>query len=195
MAIVYRHWRKDKNEVFYVGIGNKESRAFDFFRRNKVWKGIKKRTDVDVEIVARDLTWEDACEIEQLMIQEYGRIDLGTGRLVNLTNGGDGNFGAKHSQETIDKRAASNRGKKRTTETRAKISKALTGKKFSEKHIQSLRTSHLGKLPPNARQVIHLETGFVFDSLRNGCHSVNINYKNEFARHARKSKNIRFEII
>lgn len=195
MAIVYRHWRKDKNEVFYVGIGKNESRAFDFLRRNKVWKGIKKRTDVDVEIVARDLTWVDACELEKLMIQEYGRFDLGTGRLVNMTDGGDGAFGLKHSQETIDKRADSNRGKKRTAETRVKISKALTGKKFSEKHIQSLRTSHLGKLPSNAKQVIHLETGFVFDSLRSGCHSVNINYKNEFARQSRKSKNVRFEII
>lgn len=195
MAIVYRHWRKDKNEVFYVGIGKNESRAFDFLRRNKVWKGIKNRTEVDVEIVARDLTWVDACELEKLMIQEYGRFDLGTGRLVNMTDGGDGAFGLKQSQETIDKRNNSIRGKKRTEETKKRMSEVRKGIIFSAEHIENLRKSHLGKLPSNARQVIHLETGFVFDSLRNGCYSVNINYKNEFARHTRKSKNVRFEII
>ena len=195
MAVVYRHWRLDKNEVFYVGIGKEESRAFDFIRRNKVWKGIKRRTDVDVEIVARDLSWELACELEQLMIQEYGRIDLGTGRLVNLTDGGDGSIGAKHTKETIEKRANSNRGKKRTDETRAKISQALTGKKLSEKHIESLRTSHLGKLPPNAKQVIDLQTGFVYDSLRSGCLSVGVNYKAEFAKQKSESKKVRFEIV
>jgi hypothetical protein len=195
MAIVYRHWRKDKTEVFYVGIGNKESRAFDFFRRNKVWKGIKKRTDVDVEIVARDLTWEDACEIEQLMIQEYGRIDLGTGRLSNLTNGGDGNFGTKQSEESKRKRGDSNRGKERTEDTKKLMSEVRKGIVFSAEHIENLRKSHLGKLPPNAKQVIDLQTGIAFDSLRNGCHSLNVNYKNEFARQSRKSKNVRFEII
>ena len=195
MAVVYRHWRLDKSEVFYVGIGKEESRAFDFIRRNKVWKGIKRRTDVYVEIVARDLSWELACELEQLMIQEYGRIDLGTGCLVNLTDGGEGSFGIKQSQETIDKRANSNRGKKRTDETRAKISQALTGKKLSEKHIESLRTSHLGKLPPNAKQVIDLQTGFVYDSLRSGCLSVGVNYKAEFAKQKSESKKVRFEIV
>jgi hypothetical protein len=195
MAVVYRHWRLDKSEVFYVGIGKEESRAFDFIRRNKVWKGIKRRTDVYVEIVARDLSWELACELEQLMIQEYGRIDLGTGCLVNLTDGGEGSFGIKQSQETIDKRANSNRGKKRTDETRAKIWQALTGKKLSEKHIESLRTSHLGKLPPNAKQVIDLQTGFVYDSLRSGCLSVGVNYKAEFAKQKSESKKVRFEIV
>lgn len=195
MAVVYRHWRLDKNEVFYVGIGKEDSRAFDFLRRNKVWKGIKRRTDVDVEIVARDLSWELACELEQLMIKEYGRIDLGTGCLVNLTNGGEGTIGVKQSQETIDKRANSIRGKKRSDETRAKISRALTGKKLSEKHIESLRTSHLGNIPSNANQVIDLQTGFVYDSLRNGCASVGVNYKAEFAKQQRKSKKVRFEIV
>lgn len=195
MAIVYRHWRLDKNEVFYVGIGKKESRAFDFTHRSKVWKGIKSRTNVDVEIVASDLSWENACELEQLMIQEYGRFDLGTGRLVNMTDGGEGSVGVKQSQESIDKRANSNRGKKRTDEARAKISQALTGKKLSEKHIENLRTSHLGQKGWNSQEVIDLQTGFVYDSLRKGCMSVGIQYKAEFAKQKRNSKNVRFQII
>lgn len=195
MAVVYRHWRLDKNEVFYVGIGKKESRAFDFVRRNKIWKGIKNRSEISVDIVARDLTWEQACELEQLMIREYGRIDLGTGRLVNLTDGGDGSFGVKHSQTTIHKRAESNRGKKRTDETRKKISNALAGKKFSDQHIENLRKSHLGQSGWNSKEVIDLQTGFVYDSLRKGCLSVGVEYKAEFAKQQRKSKKVRFEIV
>ena len=127
MAVLYRHWRLDKNEVFYVGIGKEESRAFDFRNRSKVWKGIKNRIEVDVEIVARDLSWSQACELEQLMIQEYGRFDLGTGRLVNLTDGGDGTFGVKQSDYTKRKRANSLLGIKRSEETRRKTSEARKG--------------------------------------------------------------------
>jgi hypothetical protein len=35
------------------------------------------------------LTWEQACEKEIEFIKLYGRIDLGTGCLANLTDGGD----------------------------------------------------------------------------------------------------------
>jgi hypothetical protein len=195
MAIVYRHHRLDKNEVFYVGIGNKESRAFDMVNRNHIWKGIKSRSEVEVEIVARDLSWDLACELEQLMISEYGRIDLHSGTLANLTDGGDGSVGIKHSQQTKDKRADSNRGQKRTDETRARISQALMGKKLSPAHIESLRTSHLGNLPSNAKQVIDLQTGFVYDSLRSGCISVGVSYKAEWAKQKSGSKKIRFEIV
>ena len=195
MAIVYRHRRLDKNEVFYVGIGKKEARAFDMVNRNHIWKGIKSRSEVDVEIVASDLSWELACELEQLMISEYGRIDLHTGSLANLTDGGEGTIGTKHSQETKDKRANSNRGKKRTQQTRLKISQALTGKKLSEQHIEKLRTSHLGQLSSNAQQVLDLQTGFFYDSLRNGCLSVGVSYKAEVAKIKRGSNKVRFQIL
>lgn len=195
MAVVYRHWRLDKNEVFYVGIGKEESRAFDFIRRNKVWKGIKRRTDVDVEIVARDLSWELACELEQLMIQEYGRIDLGAGCLVNLTDGGEGTIGVKQSQETIDKRVAKILGRKNTEETKRKMSEVRKGIVFTPEHIENLRLSHLGQKAWNSKEVIDLQTGFAYDSLREGCESVGVNYKAEFAKQKRKSKKLRFEIV
>jgi hypothetical protein len=195
MAIVYRHRRLDKNEVFYVGIGKKESRAFDMVNRNYIWKGIKSRSEVGVEIVARDLSWELACELEQLMIAEYGRIDLHTGSLANLTDGGEGTIGVKHSQETKDKRANSNRGKKRSSETKLKISQSLTGKKLSEQHIEKLRISHLGQTSATAKQVVDLQTGFFYDSLRNGCLSVGVSYKAEFAKIKRGSNKVRFQIV
>ena len=195
MAIVYRHHRLDKNEVFYVGIGNKEARAFDMVKRNHIWKGIKSRSEVEVEIVARDLSWELACELEQLMISEYGRIDLHSGTLANLTDGGDGSVGVKQSQETIDKRADSNRGRKNTEETKRKMSEARKGILFTAEHLENLRTSHLGQKGWNSKEVIDLQTGFAYDSLREGCLSVGVSYKAEWAKQNRKSKKVRFEII
>ena len=123
MAVVYRHWRLDKPEVFYVGIGKDESRAYDFKKaRNKIWHSVKNRAEVQVEIVASGLDWATACELEQLMIQEYGRIDLGTGRLVNLTDGGDGSINVKFSEETKKKMSASASKRIVSQETKEKLS-------------------------------------------------------------------------
>jgi hypothetical protein len=143
MAIVYRHWRKDKNEVFYVGIGKGDSRAFDVRNRSSVWKGIKNRTGVDVEIVARDLDWATACELETLMIQEYGRFDLGTGRLVNMTDGGDGTLNFFPSKETREKMRNSALGKKKSEQARLKTSEARKGS----------GNGMFGKIPHNASKV------------------------------------------
>ncbi len=195
MAIVYRHRRLDKNEVFYVGIGKKEARAFDMVNRNHIWKGIKSRSEVDVEIVASDLSWELACELEQLMIAEYGRIDLHTGSLANLTYGGEGSLGVKQSQESIAKRVAKNTGRKNTEETKRKMSEARKGIVFSAEHIENLRKSHLGQKTVNGKMVVDLQTGFFYDSLRNGCLSVGVNYKAEFAKVKRGSNKSRFQFV
>jgi hypothetical protein len=195
MAVVYRHRRLDKNEVFYVGIGKKESRAFDMVHRNHIWKGIKSRSEVDVEIVARDLSWDLACELEQLMIAEYGRIDLHTGTLANLTDGGEGTLGVKQSQESIAKRVAKNKGRKNTEETKRKMSEVRKGIVFSAEHIENLRKSRLGQKTANSKMVVDLQTGFFYDSLRNGCLSVGVNYKAEFAKVKRGSNKSRFQFV
>ena len=42
MAVLYRHIRIDKNEPFYIGIGDKENRAYSHKGRNKVlYKGVE----------------------------------------------------------------------------------------------------------------------------------------------------------
>ena len=100
MAIVYRHRRLDTNEIFYIGIGKEEKRAFSKYKRNVHWINIVKKAGYQVEIISRDLTWEDACELEIFLIKLYGRKDLGLGNLVNMTDGGDGCLGNIHSEET-----------------------------------------------------------------------------------------------
>jgi hypothetical protein len=92
LAVVYRHIRTDINEPFYIGIGDKENRAYSQRSRNKYWKNIAKK-GYEVEIMFEDLTWDQACEKEKEFIALYGRKDLKTGTLVNLTDGGEGALG------------------------------------------------------------------------------------------------------
>jgi len=113
MAVVYRHRRLDTNEIFYIGIGVKEKRAYEKRSRNKLWENIVNKTEYKVEIIVKDIDYESAKELEILLIETYGRRDLDLGSLVNMTNGGDGNKGMSQEQKNI-------------------ISEKLTGKKQSE---------------------------------------------------------------
>ena len=102
MAILYRHIRTDKNQPFYIGIGETENRAYDKKCRTKIWKNVAKK-GYETEILFDDLTWEQACEKEKEFIALYGRRDLGTGTLVNLTDGGEGTLGYRHTKEAKEK--------------------------------------------------------------------------------------------
>ena len=126
MAYVYRHIRLDKNEPFYIGIGSDDRyyRANAKAHRNKVWKGIIKRTDYKVQILIDGISYEEAKEKEIEFIKLYGRINLKTGTLCNLTDGGDGTIGQVFTQEH-----------------REKISKANKGRKLSDEHRKNLRES------------------------------------------------------
>ena len=90
MSIVYRHRRLDNNEVFYVGVGVDEKRAFKKRGRSDFWNRIVSKTNYSVEIIARNLTQQDAFELETFLIRLYGRLDNNTGILCNLTDGGEG---------------------------------------------------------------------------------------------------------
>jgi hypothetical protein len=89
MAVLYRHL-KPCGEVFYIGIGKTEKRPYSKLNRNKWWKNVVNNYDYEVQILKKGLTWEEAYELEIILISHYGRQDLGLGTLVNLTNGGDG---------------------------------------------------------------------------------------------------------
>lgn len=100
MAVVYKHYREDNGNCFYIGIGNNSSRAYDFRGRNNHWKHTYNKTDVRVEIAIDNVSYEQAKSWEVYLIGLYGRRDLGTGALVNMTDGGDG---SNKSKEAIQK--------------------------------------------------------------------------------------------
>lgn len=150
MAYVYRHIRLDKNEPFYIGIANEDSytykRAFNFNHqhRNNYWNNIYNKTEIEVEILFDNITFELAKEKEIEFIDLYKRtIDGGT--LVNLTKGGEGVLGIKNTKITQNRFDWT--GKTHSEKTKKLMSELGKGRKFTEKHKQNLS---LGKRGQNA---------------------------------------------
>lgn len=187
MAYVYRHIRLDKNEPFYIGISNSETyeRAYTKSHRNNMWHKIIKKTDYRVDIVIDGLTYEEAKEKECEFIALYGRININTGILCNMTDGGDGTVGYVFEEETREKIRQANTGWKPTEEMLKKMSKARKGKKFSEEHCKNLSKACMGRylsdeikkkiseskrgVKLGGKLVLDLETGIYYDSLKEAC--------------------------
>ena len=129
MAYVYRHIRLDKNEPFYIGIGSDitNKRANEKARRSKFWKKIVAKTDYEIEILFDDISFDEAKVKEIEFIKLYGRKDLNTGCLVNMTDGGDGLI-----------------NKVFTLEYRKNLSNSMKGRVLSEEQKAKLRTYRLG---------------------------------------------------
>jgi hypothetical protein len=87
--VVYIHRRKDNDTIFYVGMGSPK-RVKSKSHRNNHWRNIVSKYGYYYEVVANELSQEDAYELEMFLIDELGRKDLGKGDLVNMTDGGDG---------------------------------------------------------------------------------------------------------
>jgi hypothetical protein len=155
---VYRHIRLDKNEPFYIGIGNKKNYARAYQtnpdRRNEIWRKIFTKTNIEVEIILEGLSKSQASEKEQEFIKLYGRKDLNNGLLCNMTDGGDGIWNCIRSEDTKEKLRQQKLGDKNpmfgktpSKETSLKRSKSLTGQKRSEetKKKQSLSSINSGQ--------------------------------------------------
>jgi hypothetical protein len=146
MAIVYQHRRLDNNEIFYIGIGKEESRAYNKKNRTNYWKHIINKYGYVIEITHKDIIWEEACSIEKYLISFWGRKDLGKGLLVNMTDGGDGVQGKIIRKETKQKMSESQKGKKHTEETKEKMSISQKNRKpRSKETIEKMSDSHKGK--------------------------------------------------
>lgn len=130
MAIVYRHIRLDKNEPFYIGVGVDKRRAYQVIQRSKYWKSIVNKTEYEIEILFDDLTYEQAKEKEKEFIALYGRKDLGTGTLVNMTDGGEGCLNPSIQRRRAQSELMKNHIK--SAATRKKLSEKLKGRKFSD---------------------------------------------------------------
>jgi hypothetical protein len=93
----------DKNEPFYIGIGSdseyKRANQLKNDRRNPIWHKIASKTEIEVEILLDDLSYEEAIAKEIEFIALYGRLNNATGILSNLTDGGEGTLGVVKSDE------------------------------------------------------------------------------------------------
>jgi len=88
---LYFHINPIKQEIFYVGIGDKKRPYIKSKnQRTKFWHNTVKKYGYQIIIIEKNLTWDDACKKEIYWIKRIGRKDLGEGTLVNLTDGGNG---------------------------------------------------------------------------------------------------------
>lgn len=147
MAIVYQHRRKDNNEIFYIGIGLTDKRAYHTKSRGKFWKDYISKYQYEVEITHRNIIWEEACVIEKYLISFYGRRDLGLGSLVNMTDGGDGVIGHEHNQETKNKIGLAS--KKRLTGKKISYAVWNKGIQLAKDHKRKISDSQKGIVPYN----------------------------------------------
>lgn len=145
MFYVYEHWRLDRDECFYVGKG-KGKRAYELKNRNRHHKAIVAKLSrigsaFEVRIVSSGLTEDEAFNLER------DRIAFWRGKnvdLANLTDGGDGIWGFKHSEETKNKMKESAL-KANTDEVRQKKSAARKGIVFSDEHKKKISQSLIGQ--------------------------------------------------
>lgn len=91
MFYLYQHISKITGEVFYVGIGD-SYRPYDTSSRSAFWNNVYTKHGREVEIVRSFENWDEACDWEKFFISIYGRRDLNTGPLVNMTGGGEGSY-------------------------------------------------------------------------------------------------------
>lgn len=149
--IVYKHIRLDTNEVFYIGIGKTKKRAFYKYGRNSHWKNIVNKVEYSVEIVTETDTWEKACQIEQYLIKFYGRYDLGTGNLVNKTDGGEGVNGFNHSEKT----------KKQISKSKKGCNNLFKGTKYTKDRALKCSSLHKKDLV-----ILNLDTGIFYETIK-----------------------------
>ena len=183
MAIVYRHL-KPNGEVFYIGIGKEEKRAHSKQGRNPYWKKVFNKYGFEVDILKRDLTWEEACELETILISWYGRKDLNEGTLVNMTDGGEGQ--ENPSEETRQKMRDAKKhtggethyfyGKPKTEEHKQKLREAKLGKKESKEHRTKKRESYLKYKETLPDMYICINTLKTFKTITDCAKYLNINY-------------------
>ena len=168
--ILYQHL-KPNDEIFYIGIGKCEKRAYNKFNRNKHWKNIVNKYGYNVEILYNNLTIKEAKQLEIYLIKYYGRKDLKTGNLVNMTSGGEGTYGRITSKESNIKRSNSMKGRIFSKEHRLKLSLTKKGRIVSEE--TKLKMSKSSK---RSKKIINITTNEIYSSLREVCNKFNLIY-------------------
>ena len=124
-------WLRQDGTPYYVGKG-KGDRAFE-----QTGHRVRRPQDSDSIIVQEYETEDDAFEAERFFISLYGRADLKTGCLRNLTDGGEGVSGAVRTEGWKRNIGLGNKGRKpvgytRTKEHRRQLQERMKGNKVGD---------------------------------------------------------------
>jgi hypothetical protein len=139
MYYVYAYLRASNNTPYYIGKG-KGNRAFSNRHSITVPKDKSK-----IIFLEKNLTDVGALALERRYIRWYGRKDNNTGILRNLTDGGDGGCGYKHTEQHKKYISKITKGRKHSFESIQKIKEKRKSQIFSKEHIDSFRYSRKNK--------------------------------------------------
>lgn len=143
---IYEHWRPDKDVCFYVGKGcgrrSKVLYARGMHHERIARKLIRLGMPIEVRVVCKGLSETKAFILETKRIAYWRSIGI---KLINRTDGGEGPSGYKMSISHKRMLLIANKGRSRPTEVREKISKSLTGRKYSLERCLNISKGHKGK--------------------------------------------------
>lgn len=152
MAYVYRHIRLDKNIPFYIGVGSddkgKYSRANSKAARNKHWNDVVNKHGYRVDIIIDDMLWNEALEKEVEFISLYGRVNSGTGILVNRTDGGEGFVGLVYTEDMRKNMSISSKSPQRVKAALENMKKAH---EYRDKETSEMKKARLAKMADKLR--------------------------------------------
>jgi len=166
---------------FYVGVGKLGTKRYLHHEREARYGSVRRLHEkhqfildaialgfeIYPQLETDNLTIDEACFREIVLIAHYGRRDIGTGCLFNRAAGGFGvknlapstrikvlaaaraaNIGSKHAPERNKKIAAFHKGKPKTPESRAKLSASRKGMKFSAEHRANIGAANRKRTDP-----------------------------------------------
>ena len=134
----YAYLREDKTP-YYIGKGSGKR----IYSKDRTIKPPKDKSRIIY--LKQNLTEEEAFRHEIYMIDVFGRKDLGTGILYNMTNGGDGVSGWVPSEETKIKMGEAQKGRTHSEETKIKMSEAKKGNIILEETKIKMSEAKKGK--------------------------------------------------
>jgi len=166
--VVYELWNPIKNQPFYVGKGSIKRKRWlshihdvdtdsNRHKTNTIKKIIKEGYSLEYRFVYYTNDEETAYKKEIQLIAEYGRRDLKTGILTNMTDGGDGVRNLIITDEFRQKCSENFKGEKNgmygkthSSDARKRISDIRKLReveyKHTKEHIEKLKTHNPGAI-------------------------------------------------